>query len=104
MAIDFVDFPMKNGDFPLLCESSPEGTLQFMSHRHNQVIIPQTKPCLKMHGHVQPCICHGQLVDLLGQLLRLVGSVETSTVVGRFKREWPSKSWLVVWNMNVIFP
>ena len=25
MAIEIVDFPIKNGDFPLLCESSPEG-------------------------------------------------------------------------------
>ena len=27
MAIEIVDFPMKNGDFPLLCDSSPEGIL-----------------------------------------------------------------------------
>ena len=25
MAIEIVDFPMKNGDFTLLCDSSPEG-------------------------------------------------------------------------------
>ena len=25
MAIEIVDFPIKNGDFPLLCDSSPEG-------------------------------------------------------------------------------
>ena len=28
MAIEIVDFPIKNGDFPLLCESSPEGIFQ----------------------------------------------------------------------------
>ena len=28
MAIEIVDFPMKNGDFPLLCKRSPEGKQQ----------------------------------------------------------------------------
>ena len=27
MAIEIVDFPIKNGDFPLLCDSSPEGII-----------------------------------------------------------------------------
>ena len=27
MAIEIVDCPIKNGDFPLLCNSSPEGIL-----------------------------------------------------------------------------
>ena len=31
MAIEIVDFPMKNGDVPLLCDSSPEGNKSFMS-------------------------------------------------------------------------
>ena len=26
MAIEIVDFPIENGDFPLLCDSLPEGT------------------------------------------------------------------------------
>ena len=25
MAIEIVDLPIENGDFPLLCDSSPEG-------------------------------------------------------------------------------
>ena len=29
MTIEIVDFPMKHGDFPLLCDSSPEG-IHFM--------------------------------------------------------------------------
>ena len=28
MAIEIVDFPIKNGDVPLLCESSPEGNIK----------------------------------------------------------------------------
>ena len=28
MAIEIVDFPIKNGDVPLLCDSSPEGSQQ----------------------------------------------------------------------------
>ena len=27
MAIEIVDFPIKNGDFPLLCKRSPEGMI-----------------------------------------------------------------------------
>jgi hypothetical protein len=29
MAIEIVDFPMKNGDFPLLCKRLPEGNCCF---------------------------------------------------------------------------
>ena len=30
MAIEIVDFPIKNGDFPLLCDSSPEGRVKII--------------------------------------------------------------------------
>ena len=30
--VEIVDFPMKNGDFPLLCKRSPEGTLLRVSN------------------------------------------------------------------------
>ena len=31
MAIEIVDFPIKNGEFPLLCKRSPEGKGQLIS-------------------------------------------------------------------------
>ena len=36
MAIEIVDFPIKNGDFPLLCDSSPEGSYVSHYQRDNQ--------------------------------------------------------------------
>ena len=32
MAIEIVDFPIKNGDFPWQNVSSPEGTLAYIGH------------------------------------------------------------------------
>ena len=44
MAIEIVDFPIKNGDFPLLCESSPEGM--------GLIIHIKIKHPLRNHGWV----------------------------------------------------
>ena len=37
MAIEIVDFPIKNGGFPLQTVSSPEGTNQFRTGGGNQM-------------------------------------------------------------------
>ena len=38
MAIEIVDFPIKNGDFPLLCKRLPEGIPKFLTC-YNQIPI-----------------------------------------------------------------
>ena len=35
MAIEIVDFPIKNGDVPLLCKRSPEGNDEWSFHDHD---------------------------------------------------------------------
>ena len=50
MAIEIVSFPINNGDFPLLCKRSPEGT-PFSENPHIQNVRPFAKTPSQGPGH-----------------------------------------------------
>ena len=50
MAIEIVGLPIKNGDFPLLCNSSPEGNSQFFVVVHDEIPVGSSAPRLHLAG------------------------------------------------------
>ena len=48
MAIEIVDFPIKNDDFPLQNVSSPEGTPRYLEDPLNDAHVPYNVP---FQGH-----------------------------------------------------
>ena len=53
MAIEIVDFPIKNGDFPLLWDSSPEGTCWYIWVNYNErtlEIIVRLREIIPFYG------------------------------------------------------
>jgi len=56
MAIEIVDFPIKNGDFPLLCKRLPEGTeYRFLALQALWIVPMRDEPLTQKFPWVGRC-------------------------------------------------